>query len=73
MDNNVAMFIIFYIPVTFLYTVLYVVIVKDFIKNVNRDIVDALIVMFYGYVLLLLWIFIVFGFSAIIVSVSQGG
>ena len=73
MDNNIAMFILFYVSVTLFYTALYVAIVKDFIKNVNRDIVDALIVMFCGCVLLLLWVFIVFGFIAINVSISQGG
>lgn len=70
MDNNIVMFIIFCIPVTLFYTVLYVGMVKDFIENVNRDIVDALLVMFCGYVLLLLWVSIVFGSIAIIVSVS---
>lgn len=73
MDNNIVMFIIFYIPVTLFYTVLYVVIVKDFIKNVDRDIVETLMVMFCGYALLLLWVFIAFGGIAIIVSFSQGG
>lgn len=70
MDNNIVMFIIFCIPVTLFYTVLYVEMVKDFIENVNRDIVDASIVMFCGYALLMLWICIVFGSITIIVSVS---
>jgi len=70
MDNNIAIFILFYVSETLIYTALYVAMVKDFIENVNRDIVDALIVMFCGCVLLLLWVFIVFGISAIIVTVS---